>query len=225
MDWAMVILFVHADGCYSWQWTQTQKNKPQKLVPQSSPCSALIPWVEGLFLGNWNGKWCITELPGFHFLPILMQNGSCSCSGKPRHGDSAFLSPNWWHWAQNLKNCYKCCNLLHGWGCIWEPLCLFFFLFFASVGKTVFLFHPNRELRSSFRLSSFQSSLWPLFLLELEESPLTVKSDMATIVKVMQLPDSGLEIRDRMWLKITISNAVIGKQIPGVLVGGKKPVT
>lgn len=53
----------------------------------------------------------------------------------------------------------------------------------------------------------------PLFLLELEESPLTVKSDMATIVKVMQLPDSGLEIRDRMWLKITISNAVIGKQI------------
>lgn len=45
---------------------------------------------------------------------------------------------------------------------------------------------------------------------------------MATIVKVMQLPDSGLEIRDRMWLKITISNAVIGKQIPGVLVGGKK---
>lgn len=34
---------------------------------------------------------------------------------------------------------------------------------------------------------------------------------MATIVKVMQLPDSGLEIRDRMWLKITIANAVIGE--------------
>lgn len=33
---------------------------------------------------------------------------------------------------------------------------------------------------------------------------------MGTIVKVMQLPDSGLEIRDRMWLKITIANAVIG---------------
>ncbi|XP_054250868.1 segment polarity protein dishevelled homolog DVL-1 isoform X2 [Indicator indicator] len=48
---------------------------------------------------------------------------------------------------------------------------------------------------------------------ELEESPLTVKSDMATIVKVMQLPDSGLEIRDRMWLKITISNAVIGADV------------
>ncbi|XP_072283200.1 segment polarity protein dishevelled homolog DVL-1 isoform X3 [Pyxicephalus adspersus] len=48
---------------------------------------------------------------------------------------------------------------------------------------------------------------------ELEDSPLTVKSDMATIVKVMQLPDSGLEIRDRMWLKITISNAVIGADV------------
>uniref|UniRef100_A0A665VLY3 Dishevelled segment polarity protein 1a n=1 Tax=Echeneis naucrates TaxID=173247 RepID=A0A665VLY3_ECHNA len=39
------------------------------------------------------------------------------------------------------------------------------------------------------------------------------KTDMATIVKVMQLPDSGLEIRDRMWLKITIANAVIGADV------------
>ncbi|OCT72667.1 hypothetical protein XELAEV_18035651mg [Xenopus laevis] len=46
-----------------------------------------------------------------------------------------------------------------------------------------------------------------------EDSPLSVKSDMATIVKVMQVPDSGLEIRDRMWLKITISNAVIGADV------------
>ncbi|KAG1949563.1 segment polarity protein dishevelled DVL-1 [Pimephales promelas] len=45
---------------------------------------------------------------------------------------------------------------------------------------------------------------------EFDDLPLTVgKTDMATIVKVMQVPDSGLEIRDRMWLKITISNAVI----------------
>lgn len=46
---------------------------------------------------------------------------------------------------------------------------------------------------------------------ELEEAPLTVKSDMGAVVRVMQLPDSGLEIRDRMWLKITIANAVIGE--------------
>ncbi len=47
---------------------------------------------------------------------------------------------------------------------------------------------------------------------EFDDLPLTVgKTDMATIVKVMQLPDSGLEIRDRMWLKITIANAIIGE--------------
>ncbi|XP_038602388.1 segment polarity protein dishevelled homolog DVL-1 isoform X2 [Tachyglossus aculeatus] len=48
---------------------------------------------------------------------------------------------------------------------------------------------------------------------EMEEAVLSVKSDMATVVKVMQLADSGLEIRDRMWLKITISNAVIGADV------------
>ncbi|KAL6464565.1 hypothetical protein MHYP_G00268820 [Metynnis hypsauchen] len=49
---------------------------------------------------------------------------------------------------------------------------------------------------------------------EFDDLPLTVgKTDMATIVKVMQLPDSGLEIRDRMWLKITIANAVIGADV------------
>lgn len=48
---------------------------------------------------------------------------------------------------------------------------------------------------------------------EFDDLPLSVgKTDMATIVKVMQLPDSGLEIRDRMWLKITIANAVIGEK-------------
>ncbi|XP_039732751.1 segment polarity protein dishevelled homolog DVL-1 isoform X2 [Pteropus medius] len=50
-------------------------------------------------------------------------------------------------------------------------------------------------------------------LYELEEGPLTVKSDMGAVVRVMQLPDSGLEIRDRMWLKITIANAVIGADV------------
>uniref|UniRef100_P54792-2 Isoform Short of Putative segment polarity protein dishevelled homolog DVL1P1 n=1 Tax=Homo sapiens TaxID=9606 RepID=P54792-2 len=48
---------------------------------------------------------------------------------------------------------------------------------------------------------------------QLEEAPLTVESDMNTVVRVMQLPDSGLEIRDRMWLKITIANAVIGADV------------
>lgn len=53
---------------------------------------------------------------------------------------------------------------------------------------------------------------------EFDDLPLSAsKTDMATIVKVMQLPDSGLEIRDRMWLKITIGNAVIGERDWGTL--------
>uniref|UniRef100_A0A3B4BR98 Dishevelled segment polarity protein 1a n=1 Tax=Pygocentrus nattereri TaxID=42514 RepID=A0A3B4BR98_PYGNA len=53
-----------------------------------------------------------------------------------------------------------------------------------------------------------------LYFSEFDDLPLTVgKTDMATILKVMQLPDSGLEIRDRMWLKITIANAVIGADV------------
>lgn len=42
---------------------------------------------------------------------------------------------------------------------------------------------------------------------------LTINTDMATVVKAMANPDSGLEIRDRMWLKITIPNAFIGSDL------------
>ncbi|XP_061499642.1 segment polarity protein dishevelled isoform X2 [Anopheles gambiae] len=37
--------------------------------------------------------------------------------------------------------------------------------------------------------------------------------DMKDIVRAMTKPDSGLEIRDRMWLKITIPNAFIGADV------------
>ena len=46
-----------------------------------------------------------------------------------------------------------------------------------------------------------------------DDMNLTVNTDMNTIVRVMAQPDSGLEIRDRMWLKINIPNAFIGKFI------------
>jgi len=39
---------------------------------------------------------------------------------------------------------------------------------------------------------------------------LTKNMDMATVVHAMGQPDSGLEVRDRMWLKITIPQAFIG---------------
>lgn len=40
---------------------------------------------------------------------------------------------------------------------------------------------------------------------------LTINTPISIIVREMQKPDSGLEIRDRNWLKITIPNAFIGK--------------
>uniref|UniRef100_A0A4W4HG22 Dishevelled segment polarity protein 3b n=2 Tax=Electrophorus electricus TaxID=8005 RepID=A0A4W4HG22_ELEEL len=46
-----------------------------------------------------------------------------------------------------------------------------------------------------------------------EEFHLSIHSDMATIAKAMASPDSGLEVRDRMWLKITIPNAFIGSDV------------
>ncbi|XP_057305033.1 segment polarity protein dishevelled homolog DVL-3-like [Hydractinia symbiolongicarpus] len=42
---------------------------------------------------------------------------------------------------------------------------------------------------------------------------LTIDTDMHTIVKVMASSDSGLVVRDRMWLKITIPNAFIGSDL------------
>lgn len=47
---------------------------------------------------------------------------------------------------------------------------------------------------------------------ELQEGEgLSVNTDMSTIVKTMAAPESGLDVRDRMWLKITIPNAFIGE--------------
>ncbi|XP_059085953.1 segment polarity protein dishevelled homolog DVL-3-like isoform X1 [Tigriopus californicus] len=42
---------------------------------------------------------------------------------------------------------------------------------------------------------------------------LTNNSGMGAIVRAMQRPDSNLEVRDRMWLKIKISNAFIGSDV------------
>uniref|UniRef100_A0AAY4B344 Dishevelled n=1 Tax=Denticeps clupeoides TaxID=299321 RepID=A0AAY4B344_9TELE len=42
---------------------------------------------------------------------------------------------------------------------------------------------------------------------------LSIHSDMAIVAKAMASPESGLEVRDRMWLKITIPNAFIGSDV------------
>lgn len=43
-----------------------------------------------------------------------------------------------------------------------------------------------------------------------QDNTLTVESDMLTIVKAMTNPESGLEVKDRMWLKLLIPNSFIG---------------
>jgi segment polarity protein dishevelled len=40
--------------------------------------------------------------------------------------------------------------------------------------------------------------------------PLTSSTGMGTIVRAMQRPNSGLEVRNRLWLKITIPSAFLG---------------
>ncbi|XP_072247911.1 segment polarity protein dishevelled homolog DVL-3 isoform X2 [Leuresthes tenuis] len=46
-----------------------------------------------------------------------------------------------------------------------------------------------------------------------EENHLNIHSDMTVVIKAMANPESGLEVRDRMWLKITIPNAFIGSDV------------
>lgn len=63
-------------------------------------------------------------------------------------------------------------------------------------------------LNQSVRLPPFiPSRLLPGF----DDFNLSLHSDMASVAKAMASPESGLEVRDRMWLKITIPNAFLGK--------------
>ncbi|PAA61894.1 hypothetical protein BOX15_Mlig008755g3 [Macrostomum lignano] len=43
--------------------------------------------------------------------------------------------------------------------------------------------------------------------------PLTTQTDLHTIASAMAMPDSGLEVRDRTWLKIPIPKAFIGSDL------------
>lgn len=48
-------------------------------------------------------------------------------------------------------------------------------------------------------------------LTAIKQPRLNVNMPYKVIVQAMKKPDSGLEIRDRLWLKITIPNAFIGR--------------
>ncbi|BFZ23968.1 hypothetical protein BsWGS_27006 [Bradybaena similaris] len=71
---------------------------------------------------------------------------------------------------------------------------------------------PSISNMTSTTSSSLTSSI-PESERGFDDLNLTISTDMATVVKAMAQPDSGLEIRDRMWLKITIANAFIGADL------------
>lgn len=67
---------------------------------------------------------------------------------------------------------------------------------------------PSFSNRFECRFAEFISS-YPLP--GFDDFNLSLHSDMASVAKAMASPESGLEVRDRMWLKITIPNAFLGK--------------
>uniref|UniRef100_A0AAY4EBY9 Dishevelled n=1 Tax=Denticeps clupeoides TaxID=299321 RepID=A0AAY4EBY9_9TELE len=86
----------------------------------------------------------------------------------------------------------------------------------AWISHTTALTGPFPHYGKAVALTTYTTNLsnTVVLLSEFDDLPLSIsKTDMATIVKVMRLPESGLEIRDRMWLKITIANAVIGADV------------
>lgn len=54
---------------------------------------------------------------------------------------------------------------------------------------------------------------------------LSIHMDMASVTKAMAAPESGLEVRDRMWLKITIPNAFLGTTEPGQVAWEREEAT
>uniref|UniRef100_A0A8C6T7L0 Dishevelled segment polarity protein 3a n=1 Tax=Neogobius melanostomus TaxID=47308 RepID=A0A8C6T7L0_9GOBI len=57
------------------------------------------------------------------------------------------------------------------------------------------------------------TGVYPPYGMRFDDFHLSIHSDMATVAKAMACPESGLEVRDRMWLKITIANAFIGSDV------------
>lgn len=62
-------------------------------------------------------------------------------------------------------------------------------------------------------LTSSSPSLASTIQEKLPDDPLTKQSGMKAVCASMQKSDSGLEVRDRMWLKITIPSAFIGSDV------------
>ena len=67
-----------------------------------------------------------------------------------------------------------------------------------------------RTLSNPFSRSEPESNLPEI---DINNIQLTTKMEMLSIARAMSAPDSGLEIKDRTWLKITFSNAFLGSDV------------
>jgi len=65
----------------------------------------------------------------------------------------------------------------------------------------------------STNLESSSASSLPESERYMNDLPLTTKTEMSRVVKTMRKSDSGLDVKTRMWLKITIPDAFIGSDL------------
>uniref|UniRef100_A0A1B6D6G1 Dishevelled n=1 Tax=Clastoptera arizonana TaxID=38151 RepID=A0A1B6D6G1_9HEMI len=83
----------------------------------------------------------------------------------------------------------------------------------AAIRGETFPLRPPSVTTLTSTSSSITSSLPDTEIGPFEDLRLNVSMDMISVVRAMARPDSGLEIRDRMWLKIVIPNAFIGADV------------
>uniref|UniRef100_A0A3P8YTB7 Dishevelled segment polarity protein 2 n=1 Tax=Esox lucius TaxID=8010 RepID=A0A3P8YTB7_ESOLU len=83
----------------------------------------------------------------------------------------------------------------------------------AWVSHSVALTGVYPPYTGSSALSTITSSSSVTETERFDDFNLSLHSDMASVAKAMASPESGLEVRDRMWLKITIPNAFLGSDV------------
>uniref|UniRef100_A0A8C5ETZ0 Segment polarity protein dishevelled homolog DVL-2-like n=1 Tax=Gouania willdenowi TaxID=441366 RepID=A0A8C5ETZ0_GOUWI len=83
----------------------------------------------------------------------------------------------------------------------------------AWVSHSVAMTGPYPPYPGSSSLSTITSSSSVTETERFDDFNLSLHSDMASVAKAMASPESGLEVRDRMWLKITIPNAFLGSDV------------
>lgn len=90
---------------------------------------------------------------------------------------------------------------------------LFFFVGYFTIPRSepVRPIDPGAWLAHTQALRSCENLETDSDVLTIKPTRLNVNMPYKVITNAMKKPDSGLEIRDRLWLKITIPSAFIGR--------------